>query len=209
MNFETWISYVIASAILSLIPGPSVLLITGQALTKGLRAAFICLAGETVGGAILILLSLLGVGAVLATSTALFLVIKWLGVAYLAYLGVCQIIDARKQEQVSSLDTLASKPTPSLGSFSSGFVTALFNPKAIIFYMAFLTQFFDPLGNHLIQYAILILTSAVVAGLILAGYAIAASQARNALRGRKARQKVSYASGGFYLGGSMLMATTR
>jgi homoserine/homoserine lactone efflux protein len=208
MNFETWITYVIACAVLSVIPGPSVLLITGQALTKGLRASFICLAGETLGGVILILLSLLGVGAVLAASTVLFLIIKWLGVFYLAYLGVRQIIDARKQDQAPSIGMLDSKPN-ARGSFSSGFLTALLNPKAIIFYMAFLTQFFDPLGNHLIQYALLILTSAVVTGLILAVYAVVASQARNALRGKKAKRNVSYASGAFYLGGSMLMATTK
>ena len=208
MSFETWITYVIACAVLTIIPGPSVLLITGQALTKSLRAAFICLAGETVGGVILILLSLLGVGAVLATSTILFLIVKWLGVAYLAYLGVSQIIDARNQYQEPVTKIIDTKLNQR-GSFSSGFVTALFNPKAIIFYMAFLAQFFDPLGNHLIQYIILILTSAVVAGVILAGYAVAASQVRNALIGRKAKRNVSYASGGFYLGGSMLMATTK
>lgn len=112
MNVETCIAYVIACAILSVIPGPSVLLITGQALTKGLRAAFYCLVGETLGGAALILLSLLGVGAVLA-------------------------------------------------------------------------------------------------GLILAIYALVASQARDALKGKKAKRTVGYASGGFYLGGSVLMATTK
>lgn len=208
MNFETWITYVIACAALSIIPGPSVLLITGQALTKNLRAAFICLAGGTVGGVILILLSLLGVGAVLATSSVLFLILKWLGVAYLAYLGVSQIISARKQYQDPSISIIDTKLNQR-GSFSLGFFTALFNPKAIIFYMAFLTQFFDPLGNHLIQYIVLILTSTVVAGLILAGYAIAASQVRNALKGRKAKRNVSYTSGGLYLGGSILMATTK
>jgi threonine/homoserine/homoserine lactone efflux protein len=208
MNFETWITYVIACAVLSIIPGPSVLLITGQALTKGLRAAFICLAGETLGGAILILLSLLGVGAVLATSSVLFLIIKWLGVTYLAYLGISQIINAQKQNQEPSINIVDIKIN-SRGSFSSGFVTALFNPKAIIFYMAFLTQFFDPLGNHLIQYTILIITSAVVAGLILAIYAVVASQVRSSLKGRKAKRNVNYASGSFYLGGSMLMATTK
>lgn len=208
MTLEIWISYAIACAILSAIPGPSVLLITGQALTKGLRAAFICLAGETLGGALLILLSLLGVGTVLAASTALFLTIKWLGVVYLAYLGIQQINDARKQDQVKSVNT-SDIEINTRGSFSSGFLTALLNPKAIVFYMAFLSQFFDPSGSHLIQYALLIITSAIVAGLILAGYALAASQARNALKGRKVRRNVGFASGGFYLGGSVLVATTR
>ena len=77
MSIETWIAFTVACAVLSAIPGPSVLLITGLALTKGLQAAFICLAGESVGSAVLILLSLLGVGAVLAASTVMFLAVKW------------------------------------------------------------------------------------------------------------------------------------
>ncbi len=208
MSFETWITYVVACAVLSAVPGPSVLLITGQAMTKGLRAAFLCLAGETVGGTVLILLSLLGVGAVLAASSALFVVIKWLGVLYLAYLGIRQIVAARKQSQLSSIEVQHSVPS-SQGSFNAGFLTALLNPKAIVFYMAFLSQFFNPSGNHLLQYTVLIITSAIVSGLILACYAIGASQARKLLTGRRAQRNVSYASGGIYLGGSMLMATTR
>jgi len=208
MNLETWITYVIACAVLSAVPGPSVLLITGQAMAKGLKAAFLCLAGETVGGTVLILLSLLGVGTLLAASSALFVVIKWLGVVYLAYLGVRQIVTAREQRQLSSVEAQHSVQS-SQGSFNSGFLTALLNPKAIVFYMAFLSQFFNPSGNHLLQYTILITTSAVVSGLILACYAVGASQARKFLRGRKAQRNVSYASGGIYLGGSMLMATTR
>ena len=208
MNFETWVTYIVACAVLSAIPGPSVLLITGQALTKGLRAAFICLAGETLGSSILILLSLLGVGTILAASTILFLTIKWLGVLYLAYLGIRQIIDAKKQDHALTIDIPESKNN-TRGSFGSGFLTALLNPKAIIFYMAFLTQFFDPMGNHLIQYTLLIFTSAVVTGLILAAYAVVASQASSILRGKNAKRNINYTSGGFYLGGSMLMASSK
>ena len=138
----------------------------------------------------------------------MFLIIKWLGVFYLAYLGIRQILDARGQDQSLSID--ASEPVPNTqGSFISGFLTALLNPKAIIFYMAFLTQFFDPMSNHLIQYVLLILTSAVVTGLILASYAVVASRARDILKGRKAKRNINYTSGGLYLGGSVLMAATK
>jgi len=208
MHFDTWITYALACAVLSVIPGPSVLLITGMALTRGMRAALICLAGETAGGALLILLSLLGVGAVLSASTTMFLAVKWLGVAYLAYLGVRQIVDAKHQGQTPS-NTLVEPQQNIRGNFSAGFFTALLNPKAIVFYMAFLSQFFDPSGNHILQYSLLIVTSAVVAGLILAGYAVVASQAQKALRSNKAKRRVAYASGGFYIGGSLLMATSR
>lgn len=208
MTFETWITYALACAVLSVIPGPSVLLITGVALTRGLGAAFICLAGETVGGALLILLSLFGVGAILSASSMMFLAVKWLGVVYLAYLGIRQIIDAKNQFKTPSNITIDPKQN-FRGNFSAGFLTALLNPKAIVFYMAFLTQFFDPSKNHVLQYSLLIVTSAVVAGLILAGYAVAASHAQKALTSERAKRRVAYTSGGFYIGGSVLMATTR
>lgn len=208
MNLDTWMTYAFACAVLSLIPGPSVLLIVGQALTRGMRAAVFCLAGETLGSSCLILLSLLGVGTILATSATLFVIVKWLGVAYLAYLGVLQLKEANRQEDSVSIEQSESQRYK-YGSFSAGFITALLNPKAIIFYVAFIAQFFDPERSHLIQHAILIVTSAVVAGSILSGYALAAYRAQKALESRKARRNINYASGGFYLSGSILMATNR
>ncbi len=208
MNLDTWITYALACAILSLIPGPSVLLIVGQAMTRGKRAAAFCLAGETLGGSCLILLSLLGVGTILATSATLFVIVKWLGVAYMAYLGVLQIKEANRQN--GSILIKQSIPQHNIyGSFGAGFLTALLNPKAIIFYVAFIAQFFDPERNHLIQYAILILTSAVVAGFVLSVYGLVAYKAQSVLKSQKARRNINYTSGGFYLSGSFLMANNR
>ncbi len=184
----------------------------GQTLTNGTRAALVCIAGESLGGTCLILLSLFGVGAILSASAALFLVVKWLGVVYLAYLGIDQILEARRsasKEAVSPLDFESSVMQGLQRSFSAGFLTALLNPKAIVFYMAFLSQFFDPAGNHLAQYLILIVTSVVVSGLVLAGYIVAASHARRALQSHRAKRRVKYASGGFYLTGSALMVAAR
>ena len=109
MNLETWVTYAIACAVLSVIPGPSVLMITGQALTKGLSAAFVCLLGETVGGSLLIILSLMGMGTLLAASSTLFFIIKWLGVAYLAYVGISQLIEARNQQRKPTTHFLTPK----------------------------------------------------------------------------------------------------
>ncbi len=177
-------------------------------MTRGMQAAVFCLAGETLGGACLILLSLFGVGTILASSAALFTILKWLGVFYLAYLGVQQLKDASRQKD----SIFVEQPVPhqdNYGSFGAGFFTALLNPKAIFFYVAFLAQFFDPVRDHFIQYATLILTSAVVSGLILFVYGLAAYKAQTVLRGQQARRNINYASGGFYLSGSILMATNR
>lgn len=207
MNFETWLAYVFACTVLSIIPGPSVLLVTGQTLTKGLKGAVVCLAGETLGGTVLILMSLLGVGAILATSAILFTVVKWLGILYLAYLGVREILKAKRIPNYS--DENHKAPTGYRGSFSAGFFTALLNPKAIVFYMAFLSPFIDPEAHLIVQYSVLIVTSITVAGIVLFGYALVASRAQHALKSQRAKRNVGYASGGFYLGGSALMAISR
>lgn len=95
MSFQSWLAFSAACIVLTLIPGPSVLLVIGQALAKGRAAAMMCILGDVVGSIILIGLSFMGVGAVLAASAALFQIVKWAGVFYLAYLGYRQIVEAR------------------------------------------------------------------------------------------------------------------
>lgn len=69
MSIEIWLAFVVASSILTLIPGPCVLLVVSQAITRGMSAALMCILGDVVGGAALMLLSLVGVGAILAASS--------------------------------------------------------------------------------------------------------------------------------------------
>ena len=160
MSFESWGSYAMACFVLSLIPGPSVLLIIGQALSLGMRGAMACLAGALLGGLGLILGALAGLGAVLASSAVLFQAIKWAGIAYLLWLGVTQLRLARRTK-VAPND--APAPQSVKGSFRSGFLTALLNPKSLVFYLAFLSQFLDPAHSTWISYVQLIVTSIVIA----------------------------------------------
>ncbi len=173
---------------------------------RGTPAALLCVIGDLFGNILLMMLSLVGVGAILATSVTLFQIVKWTGVAYLAYLGYCQIIDARKE---ASPDPQESRPTFSLGSFNAGFLTAALNPKAVMFYLAFLTQFMDPDGDQFVQFSILLATSTIVTGLILSGYVLIAARARKSFQSGPARKYFGYTGGGFLIGGSVLMATSR
>ena len=207
MSIDTLLAYAVACSVLSALPGPSVLLVTARTLDKGWREAGFCLIGESLGSTCLILLSLLGVGAVLSASAALFLVVKWLGVVYLIALGIGQVIVARRQEAPGT-ETSASL-SDRRRSLEAGFVTALLNPKAIVFYTAFLAQFIDPSRDLAVQYAMLVGTSIVIAATVLACYAAVAARARRALGSRRARRNVGYASGACYIGGGLLMATTR
>lgn len=206
MSLETWLAYAVACAVLTIIPGPSVMLVIGQSLMRGRMAAMMCILGDVVGGIVLMGLSFAGVGAILAASALLFQIVKWAGVLYLAWLGYSQIRAARGET-----DRLAFTPGESSfwGSFWAGAVTAILNPKAIVFYMAFLAQFIDPQGDMPVQLALLIVTSSVVVAVLLAGYAFAAGRARALFGSRGARRRMGYASGGFMIGGSALMAATR
>lgn len=206
MSLETWIAYTIACVVLTMIPGPSVMLVVAQALTRGRVAAAMCILGDVVGSIVLVGLSFAGVGAILAASAILFQLVKWVGVLYLAWLGISQIIEARRDapERASHAGGASS-----WGSFWAGTVTAVLNPKAIVFYMAFLAQFIDPQGDLLVQLAVLTVTSSLVVVVLLAGYALIAERAGQLFNSQRARRRMGYAGGGFMIGGSAVMAVTR
>jgi threonine/homoserine/homoserine lactone efflux protein len=208
MSFETWLAFTIACVVLTIIPGPSVMLVIAQSLTRGKSAAMMCILGDVVGGFVLTALSLAGVGAILAASAVLFQIVKWAGVLYLAWLGYSQIRDARRGEGSVEVEP-AGLNSSHWGSFWAGTVTAILNPKAIIFYLAFFAQFIDPDGDWLSQLVVLSITSSLVVIVLLAGYALIASRARVLFQSQKARRRMGYTGGGFMIGGSAIMAATR
>ena len=204
MSIETWLAFIVATSILTIIPGPCVLLVVSQALTRGMPSALMCILGDIFGAVALMLLSLVGVGAILAASATLFTIFKWLGVFYMAYLGYCQIIEVRKNKpQGEKIDSQYA----TMGSFKAGFFASLLNPKAIIFYMAFLPQFMNPEIDTLLQFSILIVTSSIVIGVILAGYALIASRARKAFQSESSSRYFNYSGGSFLIGSSVYMAS--
>lgn len=206
MSLETWLAYTLACVVLTIIPGPSVMLVVGQTLMRGKTAAVMCILGDVVGSIVLTGLSFAGVGAILAASTVLFQIVKWTGVVYLAWLGYSQTREARRDSV--SLEP-GERTGSAWGSFWAGTLTAIFNPKAIVFYMAFLAQFIDPAADMTVQLVVLTLTSSVVVMVLLAGYALIAARARKLFQTRLARRRMGYAGGGFMIGGSALMAVTR
>ncbi|TRW95716.1 LysE family translocator [Paracoccus sp. M683] len=204
MPFENWIAYVIAYAVISVIPGPSVFMVVGQTLSRGARAAIACIAGDLAGGVIVMSASYLGLGLVLASSSLAFMVLKWAGVAYMAYLGMAQISAARKLTVVEVQASDARR-----GSFGAGFLTGVLNPKAIMFYMAFLAQFVEPTAPQLPQFLILMASSTVVVATVLGAYALLAVKISARVQSPRARRRMGYAAGSCLLGGSVVMAATR
>lgn len=204
MPFDNWIAFVIAYVVITIIPGPSVLMIIGQALSRGRRAAAACIVGDLIGGICVMTASYLGLGLILASSALAFAVIKWVGVGYMAYLGLNQILAARK---ITDIDL--PRPSSARGSLGAGFLTGVLNPKTIMFYMAFLAQFIDPAAPQLPQFLILMASSMAVVSVVLGTYAMMATKISAHLKGVKAQKRLGYAGGTFLLGGSAVMAVAR
>ena len=201
MEFTLWLAFASACFVLSVIPGPSVLVVTSQSITNGWRAAFVCIAGELLGGVCLMVASLLGVGAALAASPLAFLGVKWFGVGFLLYLGVKALKSA-----IAPKDHPAEAPR---GSFSAGFWTSVLNPKSLVFYLAFFAQFVDAAKPLALQYMLLVVTAVMVAGAVLAGYALLAARLKPIIAAPSAQRKVSGVSGVLYILGGTLVAMSR
>ena len=207
MLFETWVTFVIASAVVSIIPGPSVFTVLSQSIAYGLKPAFFCILGDVVGAVIVMLLSYAGIGAILAASAALFFAVKWLGVLYVVYLGVSQILEARK---ITGDLVITDMPKKQYGdSIKVGLFTGLLNPKGIMFSMAFLSQFIDANANPVSQFFILMASSASVIFIVLGTYALLAVQAREKFKTAKSRKRMGFLSGGFLFSGGAFMVFNR
>jgi threonine/homoserine/homoserine lactone efflux protein len=204
MTFETWLAFAAASAILVLIPGPTVLLVVSYALGQGWRTALPMAVGVVLGDLTALTLSMLGVGVLLAASATVFLVVKWIGAAYLVWLGV-------KLWRAGG----ALQAEPRTDEVSAGrmlghawLVTAL-NPKGLTFFIAFLPQFIDPHSAFLPQVTILGATFLALASLNTVGYALVASRARVLMRSRRAISIVNKVGGSLLIGAGIATAAVR
>src|SRR6266851_5012123 len=173
MTFESWAAFTAASAVLLIIPGPTVLLVVSYALGQGWRTALPMAIGVALGDFTAMTLSMLGLGALLAASATLFTVLKWIGAAYLVWLGVKLWRAGGALEAAPRTDAVSAARM--LGH--AWLVTAL-NPKSITFFVAFLPAFLDPHADFLTQMLVFETTFLVLAFANAFGYALAASRAR-------------------------------
>lgn len=162
------IGFIIAVILITIVPGPSILLLLVVSLRQGTLAGLKYTLGVLAADAVLLTISLLGLGAVLQGSAMLFNIVKWAGVAYLIYLGIKQL---RAPSEIK-LETNQKVQAP----FTQGFAITALNPKAIGFLVAFFPQFIDHRGDVVAQLMVLVpLFVALVFGIfalcaILAGY---------------------------------------
>lgn len=169
--------FIAAGWLLNLTPGPDVLYIVSHALRSGARAGIVAGLGITAGCFVHVFAAAIGVSALLATSALAFTVLKWVGAAYLLYVGV-KLLAARRSSEPADLRALAATlpPTPLRQVFLGGFLTNVLNPKVAIFFLAFVPQFIAPEApNKALAFVLLGILFNVNSIPINAGYALAAA----------------------------------
>ena len=159
MALDTWMIYAAAVIGLSLMPGPNGLLALTHGALYGRRLTLFTISGGVLGFALLLALSMFGIGAVLGASVQAFTVMKWIGGAYLVWLGI-----RVWRSPPPNLEPVAQGPRARHGwsLFRQGFSTAVINPKVVLFFAAFLPPFIDPHRNLVTQFAVMAATFAVI-----------------------------------------------
>lgn len=191
MSIELWIAFVVASAALLIIPGPTILTVISYSMTHGRRANISLVAAVALGDSTALALSLLGLGALLATSAFWFTIIKWAGGMYLLYLGIKLL-----RMGISSSELMApTAPGSRWKLFANTYLVTALNPKGIVFFVAFLPQFINPNSPVTQQLWVLALTFVVLATLNATLYAVFAASARKALSSPQAQRRFNLTGG--------------
>jgi threonine/homoserine/homoserine lactone efflux protein len=196
MSLQLWLAFVAASAVLLIIPGPTILTVISYSVAHGRRANVPLIAAVALGDSTALALSLLGLGALLATSAWWFTAVKWVGGLYLLYLGIKLLRAGITSTAVAAPEA----PNSRWRLFANTYIVTALNPKGIVFFVAFLPQFIDPAHTLAPQLWVLAITFVVMATLNTTLYAVFATTARKVLASPRALRRFNIA------GGSLLSA---
>lgn len=178
MPFDLWLTFVAASVALLLIPGPTVLLVLSYALSKGRSVAVASAAGVALGDLVAMTASLAGLGALVLASATAFTLLKWIGAAYLVWLGV-KLLRSAPSGGLHPVGT--GRDVNAHGVFGHAAAVTALNPKSIAFFIAFVPQFVRTDAALIPQFAILIATFVGLAGLNALAYALLADRLRSTI----------------------------
>src|SRR3982751_6877574 len=171
LSIELWLAFVGASAILLVLPGPTILTVISYSVAQGKRANVPLVAAVALGDSTALVVSLFGLGALLAASAFWFTVVKCAGGLYLLYLGIKLL-----RAGISPMQAVAPEAPGSLWKlFGNTYLVTALNPKGIVFFVAFLPQFISPGADVTRQLWILASTFVVMAGLNATLYAVFAA----------------------------------
>lgn len=205
MSIDHWLAFAAASAILLAIPGPTILLVISYALGHDRRTAGATVAGVTLGDFTAMTASMLGLGALLAASALVFTGLKWIGAAYLIYLGI-KLWRAPVAANAGAANGEAVRAEKPIRIFLHAYLVTALNPKSLIFFVAFLPQFIDTTRPVAMQLVIFEATFLVLATTNATLYALLASMARTQIRKPRVQRIVNRTGGTLMIGAGLLAA---
>lgn len=200
MDFHLWLAYFAAAWLIALSPGSGAVLTMSHGLAYGVRKTSATIAGLQVGLALTLLIAGVGVGAVLVTSAAAFMVVKALGAAYLVWLGWRQWRSRVAPAADMPAAETAAVDVGTAQRLLRGLLTNLTNPKGIVFMVAVVPQFIDPARPLWPQLLILLATTVFTDTIVMHGYAWLASRLRSLMRSARARAVQNRVFGGVLMG---------
>ena len=196
MSIELWLAFVAASVVLLIIPGPTILTVISYSMSHGRRANVPLVAAVALGDSTALVVSLLGLGALLSASAFWFTAVKWAGGLYLLYLGIKLLRAGISPSEVAR----PAAPVSRWRLFANTYLVTALNPKGIVFFVAFLPQFISPSVDVTRQMWVLALTFVALATTNATLYAVFAASARKLLSSPRAQRRFNLA------GGSLLSA---
>ena len=202
MNTSLWLAFFITATVAALVPGPAVLYVVGQAMRHGAAKAVAANLGILSGNAVWFTASAVGLATLVAFAAPVFVAIKWLGAAYLVWLGFVAWRDAVRG--TSGAPRAAAPAASGKRMWRQGVLLQLANPKAILFFTALLPQFVDPARAIAPQILVLAVTSIVSEFVVLAGYAWLAARGGALLVARPRLARATDAAAGTCLIGAGL-----
>ena len=182
MEFNVWLTMFLAAIAISVSPGAGAVVSMNYGLKYGLKKSYPAIFGLQVGYLIQTFIVVIGLGAIIAKSVLIFTIIKWIGVAYLLYLGLGKIFEkAQLVDDEEHLNSYSAKK-----AFLNSSLINLTNIKATIFLVAFIPQFINPNESIFLQFIIIGVTLSVVDIFVMTGYSSMASKLKFLLKDVKA-----------------------
>ena len=207
--------FIAAGWLLNLTPGPDVLCIVNHALRGGVRPGVVAALGIVSGCFVHVVAAAVGVGALLATSATAFTVLKWIGAAYLVWMGVRMLLSKPGADNGNTAALVAAQAAPAQPSplsrvFLGGFWTNVLNPKVAIFFLAFVPQFIAPgADNKALAFVLLGVLFNLNAIPVNTGWALAASwMARRATALQRGMHWLDRVAGAMFIGFGLKLAFT-
>lgn len=204
MDLSNWLLFVVFALAATLSPGPAILFAISNSINHGMRSTVFSTLGNQLGLLLLATLAILGLGAVIQTSTTLFFIIKAIGAAYLVYLGIRQWRSHKKffDAKDKNIDAPAKSDW---SAFYQGFLIAATNPKAIVFLTALFPQFIQVDKPIFLQFSILVFTFLSLSAIALISYGLIAHKAKQWLSTERRTKWFNRIFGGLFIALGILL----